>query len=555
MKHITALLCLLLPIFAQAQKKPFTYSEQQDDPYINVPREGRLTSPPYRFDGTGFSIRQVNVDDAGQNIVGDAANEPSLVIDPTNPDRMAIGWRHFETIASNFRQAGFAFTSDAGENWNFPGPIEPGVFRSDPVLDSDTEGNFFYNSLSNSTGEYLCHVFKSDAGSNTWGSGVFAHGGDKQWMAIDRTGGTTNGNVYAFWKTGISSCVGGLTRSLDDGQTYLPCEQLVDDPTRGTLVVSPAGELYACGGGPSGGFVVLKSNEPGTVGQPLTWDIVQNVDLGGDLAIYDGPNPSGMLGQAWIEVDNSGGPTHGNVYLLGTVNISNDPADIILSRSTDGGLTWSAPIRINDDDAEAGEWQWFGSLSVAPNGRLDATWFDTRDNPGTYLSRLYYSYSMDGGLTWSPNEALSDPFDPHLGWPNQQKIGDYNHQRSDNTGAHLAWAATFNGEEDIFYSYIVPDFASVTHDFASQKSSILAVPNPFSGSTSFHFSLEKPTHLQVFITDARGRLVSKIDSGRLPAGKQVVEWNGAVDDGLYFYRGMVDGEVLGVGKVLKRRGL
>ncbi len=550
MKHITALLCLLPPIFVQAQKKPFTYSEQQDDPYIQVPREGRPTSPPYRLDGTGFSIRQVNVDDAGQNILGDAANEPSLVIDPTNPDRMAIGWRHFETIASNFRQAGFAFTFNAGENWNFPGPIEPGVFRSDPVLDSDTEGNFFYNSLSNSTGEYLCHVFKSDAGSNTWGSGVFAHGGDKQWMAIDRTDGTTNGNVYAFWKTGISSCVGGLTRSLDDGQTYLPCEQLVDDPTRGTLVVSPAGELYACGGGPSGGFVVLKSNEPGTVGQPLTWDIVQNVDLGGDLAIYDGPNPSGMLGQAWIDVDNSGGSSHGNVYLLATVTSNNDPADIILSRSTDGGLTWSTPIRINDD-AEAGEWQWFGSLSVAPNGRLDATWFDTRDHPGTYLSRLYYSYSMDGGLTWSPNEALSDPFDPHLGWPNQQKIGDYNHQRSDNTGAHLAWAATFNGEEDIFYSFIVPDLASTTSDLIPGKADVHGVPNPFSEVISFHFSLPQPAFVQIEILDGMGRRVETLTNMESPAGDNVMEWQSHALSGLYFFRLTANGGAIGGGRILK----
>ena len=100
----TVLSCfLLLPIFALAQKNPpFNYSEQPDDPYIHVPRAGRATSPPYRLNGTAFSIRQVNVDDAGQNILGDAANEPSLVIDPLNPGRMAVGWRQFDTISSNF---------------------------------------------------------------------------------------------------------------------------------------------------------------------------------------------------------------------------------------------------------------------------------------------------------------------------------------------------------------------------------------------------------------------------------------------------------------------
>src|SRR5205823_3771957 len=57
---------------------------------------------------------QVNVDTSGQNIPGDAANEPSICIDPHNPNRMAIGWRQFDTVASGFRQAGVAFSRDAG---------------------------------------------------------------------------------------------------------------------------------------------------------------------------------------------------------------------------------------------------------------------------------------------------------------------------------------------------------------------------------------------------------------------------------------------------------
>ena len=68
------------------------------------------------------------------------------------------------------------------------------------------------------------------------------------------------------------------------------------------------------------------------------------------------------------------------------------------------------------EDNDTNNWQWFNSISVAPNGRIDVTWLDTRDDPGTYLSSLYYSYSFDGGLTWSENERLSDSFDPHVGW-------------------------------------------------------------------------------------------------------------------------------------------
>ena len=53
----------------------------------------------------------------GFNIVGDAANEPSIAVDATNPNRITVGWRQFDTIASNFRQAGLGWTTDGGASW------------------------------------------------------------------------------------------------------------------------------------------------------------------------------------------------------------------------------------------------------------------------------------------------------------------------------------------------------------------------------------------------------------------------------------------------------
>ena len=53
-----------------------------------------------------FTSIQVNVNASGQNITGDAANEPSITVDPTNGNKMTIGWRQFNSVTSNFRQAG-----------------------------------------------------------------------------------------------------------------------------------------------------------------------------------------------------------------------------------------------------------------------------------------------------------------------------------------------------------------------------------------------------------------------------------------------------------------
>lgn len=555
MKKTLIFFVLMCSLSAQlsSQDNPFIYAEYPDDPYIHVPRSQRTTSRAYRLDGAGFSIRQVNVDENGQNIIGDAANEPSLVIDPVNPQRMAIGWRQFETISSNFRQAGFAFSLNSGESWVFPGAIEPGIFRSDPVLDTDTEGNFFYNSLSSGTGEFLCHVFKSETGSDTWDSGVFAFGGDKQWMAIDRTEGAGNGNIYAFWKIGISSCnEGAFTRSLNNGASFDNCEFLAGDPNRGNLTVGPGGELYACGG-TNATVQVLKSNNPGVEGQPIYWDFVQTVDMGGTMALYDGPNPTGMLGQAWIETDHSGTASHGNVYLLATIENNEDPANVVFVRSTDGGQSWSAPLILNDDNAN-GNWQWFGSLSVAPNGRIDVTWLDTRDNPGTYLSRLYYSYSTDGGLSWSEDEALSDAFDPHLGWPQQQKIGDYYHQRSDSAGVHLAWSATFNGEQDVYYSYITPEEVTPITEVNTSGVRVHCVPNPFAQHTVFQISLTEPADVSIDLADACGRRVGELAADGMQAGENTLAWeNPHLAPGVYYYRVRLGAMLVETGKVVKSR--
>jgi len=61
-----------------------------------------------------FTSYQVNVDAAGDNIVGDAVNEPCITMDPNNPIRIAIGWRQFNNWQSNFRQGGFGYTTDGG---------------------------------------------------------------------------------------------------------------------------------------------------------------------------------------------------------------------------------------------------------------------------------------------------------------------------------------------------------------------------------------------------------------------------------------------------------
>ncbi len=412
-----------------------------------APAETRATatSPARTWTRGAFSSVQVNVDGDGNNIVGDAANEPSIAASPDHMQLVA-GWRQFDAVSSNFRQAGFAWSHDGGLTWTFPGSLDAGVFRSDPVLASDGEGNFYYNGLGVDS-DFFCTVWKSTNGGIDWGPGVSAHGGDKQWMEIDKSGGMGDGHIYSNWTRAFSSCNGDWTVSFDGGQSFEDCIGIPGTPRFGTIAIDREGVVYM--GGAT--WRIAKSTTLRNPDLPPAFDFTQSVDMGGAVASSAGPNPGGLLGQVYVGVDKTEGPRSGFVYMVSTVDPPNgDPADVMFVRSEDGGLTWTPPMRLNTDPL--GSWQWFAMMDVAPNGRIDVLWNDTRNaKPGSFDSELYYIFSEDGGLSWSKETPVSPAFDPHLGWPQQNKIGDYNDLTSMNAGVDLIYCATFNGEQDVYF--------------------------------------------------------------------------------------------------------
>jgi hypothetical protein len=303
------------------------------------------------------------------------------------------------------------------------------------------------------------------------------------------------------------------------------------------------------------------------------FDLTRFVPLGGVVQALAGgltPNPDGLLGQAWIAADPS---RPGWVYLLCSVDPpGDDPLDVMFARSTDSGNTWSPPVRLNNDSP--GAWQWMATMGVAPNGRIDVVWNDTRNTGDLALCETFYCVSMDGGTSWSGNTPVTPAWDSHAGWPNQAKIGDYYHMISDRVGANLAYAATFNGEQDVWFLRIgdydcngngvgdatdiatgtstdwnhngIPDTCeglevSDTTPPALQSRLLQNVPNPFNPSTAIGFEVPTagPVHLGIY--DVAGRLVRHFDTDAV-AGANTVHWDGtddagrAVGSGIYVYR-------------------
>ncbi len=440
---------------------------------LELPDSGSIYVPPTSMEVQAasawvrgrFTSVQVNVNAAGQDILNDAANESSMAVDPTNRNRIVIGWRQFNTIASSFREAGWAYSHDGGATWTFAGRINPGLFRSDPVLEPDADGNFYYNSLTN-VGGFTTQTFKSIDGGVTWDTGTQAFGGDKQWYVIDRTDGPGRNNHYENWNAFFScpTCAGGwFTRSINNGLSFQAPLNLPNQIRWGTMTIAPDGMLYMVGTSNfSEQITVLATGNAQHDAEVPVFHLDSSVDLGGLQGAMVGgsdPNPAGLLGQIWIAADHSDGSRRGHLYVCASVGpfSLNDPQDVMIAHSGNSGLSWDSPVRVNDDPVGNGAWQWFGTMDVAPNGRIDVIWNDTRDSGQVDVSELYYSFSLDGGQTWAPNVPVSPAFNSWVGWPQQAKLGDYYDMTSENGGAHVAYAATMNGGQDVYYVWVSAD--------------------------------------------------------------------------------------------------
>src|SRR5438128_3776930 len=519
-----AILILLVALTSVSGQVAPTREAPRNEPlefYDNPPAPPRKieTSPRMISPYGPFVSYQANVDANGNNIIGDAANECVISVDPTDGNKMTIAWRQFNSVLSNFRQGGWGYTTDGGVHWTFPGVLQNGVFRSDPVTNSDEVGNFFYLSLQSDVNQsFFCDdLWRSTNGGQTWverSPDRGAGGGDKEWFTIDKTGGPGHGFQYQS-DDGFNCSGGGVQfqRSTDGGVTWQAPIIIPNSPVYGTLDVDTNGNLFI--GGEGNTFYCVRSSNAQFGNQTPTFDRVTPVNMGGDLA-FGGINPAGLDGQLFLAIDRSGGPTNNNIYMLASVvPPGRSTTDVMFVRSTDGGLTFSAPRRINDDPVNPSKWHWFGTLSIAPNGRIDSVWYDTRNAANNTDSQLFYSFSTDGGLTWSANVAVSNSFNPFEGYPNQSKIGDYITIVSDNTGGNVAYSATFNfnpsrvqHEEDVYHVRVRPTTSALTLLSAASRlthagAGTFDISMPLTGTSGVEDRSAAGSFLAVFTFDAQ----------------------------------------------------
>ncbi len=90
-----------------------------------------------------------------------------------------------------------------------------------------------------------------------------------------------------------------------------------------------------------------------------------------------------------------------------------DEADIFMRISYDGGMTWlmSDKFRVNDDNTTND--QILPWISIKKNDIIDIVWYDKRNDYQDVTFDVFYTYSLDGGITFAPNMRVNQyPFLP-----------------------------------------------------------------------------------------------------------------------------------------------
>ena len=129
-----------------------------------------------------------------------------------------------------------------------------------------------------------------------------------------------------------------------------------------------------------------------------------------------------------LAVDRSGGPRDGTIYVTYANNNGGDGSDIVFQKSTDAGVSFSAPILINSRPG-TDRAQWFPWVTVdETHGRVSVFFYDQGIADSGHLSEVTYTFSDDGGTTWrTPRPFTERPFKAgHGNDTSQPNLGDYN---------------------------------------------------------------------------------------------------------------------------------
>jgi hypothetical protein len=353
-------------------------------------------------------------------------SEPSIAINPTNPQQL---------IAAYQVNASIAYSADAGKTWTTAENTAPDDYRrsGDVSVAYDRQGHAFlcyiaFDKLG--TENYWARgatrngvfVRRSSDGGKTWDkdhAAVFAHNSDpgipfedKPYVVADTSRSKYAGNLYVGWtQWQLTKSIMLLSRSTDGGKSW---SKPIEISTREGLPRDDNGAVEGFTGavGADGTLYVAWCDITGVV-LAVSRDGGQTFSPSRTI-LQTGPSSFSPVnvfranGFPEIGID-----PRGNKLYLTWSDYTNGDIDVFAASSSNGGKTWSPPVRVNNDSLHNGQDQFFQWLAVDPvDGSVNIVFCDRRADPENRKYFMVLARSTDGSRTFQNYAWSTKPSDP-----------------------------------------------------------------------------------------------------------------------------------------------
>lgn len=402
---------------------------------------------------------------------------------------------------------GISVSANGGRTYKDFGFLNPGsnaanFLEGDPVVFCSSASQFYYSSLlETSTADAqgnlspitAISLSSSANGGVTWGNPVvavgkdgFSHFLDKPWSTYDPANPRQIYITYTDFDFSFSSagCPNDsrtaieLVSSADGGNSWSAptvidqvCGQTLEGVQGSNVVVAPDGSVSVAyeffpATGDNEIHITRSADHGGTFGPivKVAADVVPN----GVNGVLQGLFRNNEFPQ--LAIDRSHGSSAGTMYIVwsdGRDNSVPDLAlstyaypDVFISKSTDGGLTFSKPQAVSPTAASfsgVGRDQFFPSVAVDKDGHVGVCYYDRRANPANTVIDRYCSVSVDRGRSWVEQRVSASNWLPIHGADaliNPSYMGDYDALTSDALGINGGFLGAFEienqGNPDVF---------------------------------------------------------------------------------------------------------
>ncbi|HEY0144133.1 MAG TPA: pre-peptidase C-terminal domain-containing protein [Thermoanaerobaculia bacterium] len=419
----------LKPGNPDASMGPHSETEEEEE-------RGRFGGVTSNAASAGTNVRTSGLQTAGRS-------ESDIRVNYWNPSKIIAGSNN---IGGSGMQ-GMYYSSDGGVTWGQTNLSLAGTdsFHSDPTVDWSSDGIAWSTTMGINGNVLKVQSYRSTDGGATWTFDGTVSGTqtntDKQMQWIDHSASSPYANNnYVIWHNGAPAYMNRRTSSGWGTPIKVSGTETTGTAIGSDVKTNASGDVFGFypDTGSRGIYVVKSTNGGASYSAPVK--IVTTYDS------YDIGVPSFANRRILIYV--SGGAyrngTTNNVYALwadlsgdtGCTTATNEPGTsasstcktrVWFSRSTDGGTTWSARVKINNQSGLNDQFNPFLAVDET-NGNIGAIYYDTVSDSGRKKVDVWYQLSTDGGVSWEPavkvTTAMTD--ETVAGADSGNQFGDYN---------------------------------------------------------------------------------------------------------------------------------